>query len=94
MEDSLSMPELVAVLEAKQKEDYENKKFFAALKGVNIDGESERKINPWEAMKARVASGGKTSDPYDIVGLQGYSAQRAGFGIGAGLDYEVIDGNN
>ena len=31
------MPELIAILEAKQKEDYENKKFFAALKGVDID---------------------------------------------------------
>lgn len=94
MEDNLSMPELVAILEAKHKEDYENKKFFAALKGVDLDGESKRKINPWEAMKARVMSGGTTSDPNDVLSLQGYAAQRAGFGIGAGLDYEVIDGNN
>ncbi len=94
MEDNLSMPELVAILEAKNKEDYEDKKFFAALKGVDIDGESKRKVNPWESMKARVMTGGKTSDPNDVISLQGYSAQRAGFGIGAGLDYEVIDGNN
>ena len=85
------MPELVAILEAKHKEDYENKKFFAALKGVDLDGESNRKINPWEAMKARVMTGGKTSDPNDVISLQGYAAQRAGFGIGAGLDYEVIE---
>ena len=85
------MPELVAILEAKHKEDYENKKFFAALKGVDLDGESSRKVNPWEAMKARVMTGGKTSDPNDVIALQGYAAQRAGFGIGAGLDYEVIE---
>ena len=85
------MPELVAILEAKHKEDYENKKFFAALKGVDLDGESKQQINPWEAMKARVMTGGKTSDPNDVIALQGYAAQRAGFGIGAGLDYEVIE---
>jgi len=82
------MPELVAILEAKNKEDYENKKFFAALKGINLD-EQTQEINPWEAMKARAFSGGQTSDPHDILALQGYAAQRAGFGIGEGLDYEV-----
>jgi len=84
------MPELVAVLEAKHKEDYENKKFFAALKGIDIDKQSGSNQDPWEAMKARVMSRGTTSDPNDVVSLQGYSAQRAGFGIGNGLDYEVI----
>ena len=88
------MPELVAILEAKHKEDYDNKKFFAALKGIDLDGESKQQVNPWEAMKARHLSGGKTSDPYDVLSLQGYAAQRAGFGIGAGLDYEVIDGTS
>jgi hypothetical protein len=91
MEDNLSMPELLAILEAKSKEDYENKKFLAALKGINIDDASGSKENPWEAMKARVMSGGATSDPNDILALQGYSAQRAGFGIGNGLDYGVIE---
>jgi hypothetical protein len=31
MEESISMPELVAILEAKNEQDYENKKFLAAL---------------------------------------------------------------
>jgi len=94
MEDNLSMPELVAILEAKHKEDYENKKFFAALKGIDIDGSSKKQINPWEAMKAKLYSGGQTSDPNDILSLQGHSAQRAGFGIGMGLDYEVVNGTS
>ena len=94
MEDNLSMPELIAILEAKRKEDYEDKKFFAALKGIDLDGSSKREINPWEAMKARAFSGGQTSNPHDILSLQGYAAQRAGFGIGAGIDYEVIDGTS
>jgi hypothetical protein len=42
-------------------------------------------------MKARVFSGGQASDSKDIVALQGINAQKAGFGIGMGLDYEKID---
>jgi hypothetical protein len=39
-------------------------------------------------MKARVFSGGATSDSNDILALQGHNAQRAGFGIGMGLSYQ------
>jgi len=82
------MPELVAILEAKNNQEYEEKKFLAALQGVDIDSSSSE--NKWEEMKARVFSGGATSNPNDILALQGKAAQRAGFGIGQGLDYEVI----
>jgi hypothetical protein len=88
MEESISMPELVAILEAKNNQEYEEKKFLAALQGVDIDSSSSE--NKWEEMKARVFSGGATSNPNDILALQGKAAQRAGFGIGQGLDYEVI----
>jgi hypothetical protein len=84
------MPELVAILQAKSKEDYENKKFFAAIQGIDIDKNNAKSSNAWEEMKARVYSKGKTSDPNDILALQGAAARRAGFGIGHGLDYEVI----
>lgn len=84
------MPEMVAILEAKSKEDYDNKKFFAAIQGIDIDKNSSSS-NAWEEMKARVYSKGKTSNPRDIVALQGDAARRAGFGIGHGLDYEVIE---
>ena len=47
--------------------------------------------NAWEKMKAKVFSGGKASDPNDILALQGINAQKAGFGIGMGLSYERID---
>jgi hypothetical protein len=89
MEESISMPELVAILEAKNNQDYENRKFLAALQGVNID-ESSSSGNKWEEMKARVYSKGATSNPNDILALQGAAAVKAGFGIGQGLDYEVI----
>jgi hypothetical protein len=88
MEESISMPELVAILEAKNEQDYENKKFLAALQGVNIDSSSSE--NKWEEIKARAFSNGATSNPNDILALQGKAAQRAGFGIGNGLDYEVV----
>ena len=82
------MPELVAILEAKNNQDYEQKKFLAALQGVDIDTSSSD--NKWEEMKARVYSNGATSNPNDILALQGAAAKRAGFGIGEGLEYEVI----
>jgi len=86
----LSLPELVEILEAKREEDYSNKKFLASLKGIDIDKSSEKQ-NAWEEMKARVYSKGKTSNPRDILALQGAAAKRAGFGIGNGLEYEVIE---
>jgi hypothetical protein len=83
------MPELVAILEAKNNQDYENRKFMAALQGVDLDSSSSE--NKWEEMKARVYSKGATSNPNDILALQGAAATRAGFGIGQGLDYEVVN---
>jgi len=89
MEESISMPELVAILEAKNNQEYEEKKFLAALQGVDIDSSSSSD-NKWEEMKARVYSNGATSNPNDILALQGAAARKAGFGIGQGLEYEVI----
>jgi hypothetical protein len=90
LETSLSMPELLATLTSKRDSDYQEKKFLAAIQGVDLD-KQKNKTNEWEAMKARVFSGGKTSDPNDIVSFQGIRAQQAGFGIGAGLSYQKID---
>jgi hypothetical protein len=59
---------------------------------VYITGDKNKNSNnAWEEMKARLYSKGKTSDPNDILALQGDAAKRAGFGIGYGLDYEVIE---
>lgn len=92
LETSLSMPELMATLEISRELDYTEKKFMAAIQGVDLDKESgsSRGQKEWEDMKARVFSGGKTSDSNDIVALQGFAAQKAGFGIGHGLDYEDL----
>jgi hypothetical protein len=89
LELSLSLPELTATLEAKREIDYQEKKFLAAIQGVDLDAQSgKQEENAWEAMKARVFSKGQTGDPNDIVSLQGANAARAGFGIGNGLSYE------
>jgi len=90
LETSLSMPELLATLSSKRDSDYQEKKFLAAIQGVDLD-KQKNKHNAWEEMKARVFSGGKTSDPNDIVSFQGVKAQQAGFGIGSGLSYQRID---
>lgn len=91
LETSLSMPELVATLESKREIDYQEKKFLAAIQGVDLDESTgQKEANPqskWEEMKARVFSGGAATNSNDIVSLQGPSAQKAGFGIGMGLDY-------
>jgi hypothetical protein len=41
-------------------------------------------------MKARVFSKGKAENSKDVLALQGINAQKAGFGIGMGLDYEDL----
>ncbi len=90
LESSLSMPELVATLESKRELEYQEKKFLAAIQGVDLDKNSGKQ-NEWEEMKARVFSNGGTKDPNDVVALQGANAQKAGFGIGMGLSYQKID---
>jgi hypothetical protein len=92
LESSLSMPELMATLEVSRELDYTEKKFLAAIQGVDLDGETnkDKGQKEWEDMKARVFSKGKTVDGNDILALQGPNAQKAGFGIGMGLDYEDL----
>ncbi len=90
LEKSLSMPELTATIKIKRELDYSDKKFAAAMQGVDLDKNSGSG-NEWEDMKARVFSKGATGDGNDILALQGSNAEKAGFGIGHGLDYETYD---
>jgi hypothetical protein len=90
LESSLSMQELTAILNVKREEDYAHKKFLAAMQGVDLD-KNTSKSNAWEELKARVYSKGQATDANDILALQGVNAQKAGFGIGMGLEYERID---
>jgi hypothetical protein len=90
LESSLSMSELITILSSKRELDYEEKKFLAAMQGVDLDSKSDRGQKEWEDMKARVFSGGKAKDSNDVLSLQGQNAKRYGFGIGMGLDYEDL----
>lgn len=90
LEESLSLSEIMAILSSKRELDYQEKKFFAAIQGVDLEdsGNEERGQKEWENLKARVFSGGATNDSNDVLALQGINAQKAGFGIGMGLDYD------
>ena len=90
LELSLSMPELMATLEVSRELEYTEKKFLAAMQGVDLEAESGKGQQEWEDMKARVFSGGKTQDANDVLSLQGPKAKSLGFGIGMGLDYEDL----
>ena len=96
LEESLCIEELMIILSTIRELNYEEKKFFAALKGIDLDAQSGKSNGPskgqkeWEDMKARVFSKGKATDSNDILALQGQNARKAGFGIGMGLDYEDL----
>lgn len=89
LETSLSMPELLATLSSKRELDYREKKFLAAIQGVDLE-KNNNADNAWEKMKAKVFSGGKTEDPNDIVSFQGAKAQQNGFGVGMGINYQDL----
>ena len=95
LESSICLAELMSILEQKREMDYQDKKFTASLKGIDLDDASGKKEeDPWEAMKARVAaqaSGIGTGNPNDITSFQGVKGQQAGFSIGQELGYEVIN---
>jgi hypothetical protein len=92
LEESLSLSEIIAIISSKRDLDYQEKKFFAAIQGVDLEDntDSDRGQKEWENMKARVFSRGATNDSSDVLSLQGQNAKKAGFGIGMGLEYEDL----
>ncbi len=96
LESSLCMQELSSILEAKRESEYEERKFLAAIQGVDLDkesGKSNAGKDPWEEMKARVAakvSGVENKGGNDITSFVGVKARQKGFGIGMGLAYEKM----
>jgi hypothetical protein len=96
LELSISIEELMQILSITRDLDYEEKKFSAALQGIDLDANSDKPDakakgqKEWEDLKARVFSGGATDDSNDVLSLQGQNARKAGFGIGMGLAYEDL----
>jgi fumarylacetoacetate (FAA) hydrolase family protein len=86
------MPELIAILEAKSELDHADKKFLAAIQGVDLDKETgQNRQDEWTAMKERVFGKQQKTDPNDVTSLRGQKAAEAGFGIGMGLNYERVE---
>ena len=90
LESSLSLQELLAIINMRRDLDYEEKKFLASIQGIDIEKGNKKSVDPWEAMKARVFSKGQTEDPNDITSFQGPKAAKAGFGVGMGIEYEDL----
>jgi hypothetical protein len=88
LESSISMPELMAIIESKREIEYEEKKFLAAIQGVDIEKDKPKEEDAWVKLKNKVFNEGR--DDKDILSFKGSKAARAGFGIGMGLDYENL----
>jgi hypothetical protein len=80
------MPELIQTFSAMQKTETEKRKFLASIQGVELEGGVQEESKSFEDVRRRAL--GITTDPSDVVSLQGQFASEAGFGIGAGLGYK------
>lgn len=92
LEQSLSMPELNTTLAAKRDADYAHQKFMAALQGVDLE-KNVKSGTPetFQDFASDVISKKTGTSSDDIVNLRGEEAQKAGFGVGFGLDYEISE---
>ena len=79
------MPELIQTLKSKQKAEHSERKFLAAMQGVELEDNEEKTGSTFDDIKARALGIEASTD--DVVSLQGSFAADAGFGIGAGLGY-------
>ena len=98
LESSLCLPEIIAIIETSRKRAYEDKVFFAKINGIDMEKSSPSKASSGLLNAVREAMGKEKKARYelpanDITRLKGRKAREAGFGIGMGLDYEVIDAN-
>lgn len=91
------MAELILILESMREQEYNDKKFAAAMQGVDLDKETGRSSRPkkteqkrastFEDIQARVASGGLAQDADDILSLQGRYGAQKGFQMGKDMGY-------
>lgn len=76
MEENLSLAELERLLESKRDQDFQNKKFAAALKGVDLDEPGDKETPTFEEIKRRADAK-----------LRGVSAEALEFSeIGIGIE--------
>lgn len=93
LEESLSMPELLATLKAARSVKWRDYKFNAAMQGVTLPEDGDEGSRSFEEVKRRAetAAAGGDPDVDDIVNLKGSLAQTEGFGIDieGGMRYQV-----
>lgn len=86
LEESLSMPELLATLEASRTAKWKDYKFQAAMQGVSLpDGPGDNEARTFEEIQRDAmirANGGEvTGGKTEITQLSGIVAEHEGFGI-------------
>ena len=91
------MAELVSILESMNEKEYGERRFAAAMQGVDLDKQTGRSNRPQQAqqkkattmedIQARAVSGGRAKDANDILSLQGALGARHGFQLGKDMDY-------
>ena len=79
LEDSISYPELTAMVQAQRDRDERLMRFQAALKGINLDGDKKNEDDPVEAAKRRVRAR-MTGESEEVVDLK-MSMGAAGFAV-------------
>ena len=95
------MAELVSILEAMNEKEYADKRFAAAMQGVDLDKETgrqpkqpkqtqQKKASTFEDIQARVFSGGMAQDANDIMALQGRYGAQKGFQMGKDMGYARV----
>ena len=84
------MPELLATLDSYREQKERDRKFAAAIQGIDLDeGKEEERDFAEVKRRAKAKAAGKDPDANDVIDLQGKAAEEAGFGINNGLLYEV-----
>lgn len=71
LEESLTLEELDLLIKVKRERDYEERKFLAALKGIDLDDNKDSTFDEVK-MKAEAALAGKSENEYifeDVIGI-------------------------
>jgi hypothetical protein len=93
LETSLSMPELLATLEAQRAVKWRDYKFQAAMQGVSLPDAESSSTPTFEDIQRQAMIRAQGGDPEsnDVLNLKGRVADEVGFGIGVegGLSYSA-----
>lgn len=79
LEDSLSYPELVAMVEAQREKDRRDMKFQAAMQGIDLDKNKQDDEDPVERIKRKMRAKQEGLNP-DVLKMKD-AATTAGFKV-------------